>query len=227
MNLLDFIFPKFCVSCGKIGSYFCTQCVKTIEPIKSYESICPICEKSAIGGRTHPGCRNMYALDGLLSFFHYKNTMKKAIKSIKYQYVSHISKYVILSAHNSVNLLSTYPCLTDTIIVPIPLHSSRYRYRGFNQAELFAVQLAKIYHLRISRDMIQRIKATTPQVEMKNKSERLNNMKGMFEIKRGINVPRKIVLLDDVFTTGATMREAGRVLKKHGAEIVWGITIAR
>lgn len=67
MNLLDFIFPKKCVGCGRLGSYICSVCLRKIEPIE--HPACPVCQRQAIGGKTHPGCRTKYTLDGLVVGF--------------------------------------------------------------------------------------------------------------------------------------------------------------
>ena len=189
--------------------------------------MCPICEKPAMGGKTHPYCKNKYTLDGLISFFHYKGIIKTAIKNVKYQFVSDIAKTLMEQVFLSHRLLEKYPFLKGTTLVPIPLYPTKYRFRGFNQAELFATKLSQIYALPYRNDIIQRIKSTLPQVEMKHKRDRVENMRGVFAIKTKKTLPASIILVDDVFTTGATMREAGRVLKQQGVLNVWGITIAR
>src|SRR5437773_1258128 len=87
MNLLDLIFPKRCVGCGKVGRYICVSCQKLILPIALNECICPMCEKPAIDGITHPRCRTKYSLDGLTSFFYYTTVARQVIKAIKYRFV--------------------------------------------------------------------------------------------------------------------------------------------
>jgi len=115
------------------------------------------------------------------------------------------------------------------MLIPIPLHPSRYRDRGFNQAEVLGRILADRLHIPIRTDILKRVIKTTPQVEMKDRKERLKNMKNVFSIHNSkFVIPNStIILFDDVFTTGATMRAAGETLKRAGAKSVWAVTMAR
>jgi len=217
MSLLDFIFPKRCVNCGKVGKYFCDRCRALIRPIADNERICPMCGRLALDGVTHSRCRTRYDIDGLTSFFHYDGPVRKAIKAIKYRLVSDLAKEFI-SLAPQVSFSKPYT------LIPIPLHSSRFRYRGFNQAEVLGTILAKRLNIRVRTDILQRIKSTTPQVEMKDKKKRLENMKHVFTSQK---VSGSVLLFDDVFTTGATMRSAANALKREGARRIWAITMAR
>ena len=246
MDLLDFIFPKRCLGCVRLGKYFCDNCRQTIKVIKTNEAICPICEKLAIDGATHPYCQTRYTLDGLVSFFRYDGAIRKAVKSIKYRLVSDLAKEFVDLIPSDRFTLSFRPVsrnpffitdgsrvkpgMTDIslALVPIPLHSSRFRERGFNQAEVLGKIIAKKLNLPVRTDILKRVKKTTPQVEMKDRSERLRNMSYVFAMN---NVAMKqcnnVILFDDVFTTGATMRSAANVLKRSGVKKVWGVTMAR
>jgi ComF family protein len=212
MKLLDFIFPKRCVNCGKIGKYFCDSCVKKIRPIAHNEHVCPMCGRLALDGVTHPYCRTRYSLDGLTSFFHYDGPVKKAIKAIKYRYVSDL-------AEEFVSLLSI-PEFKNYVLIPIPLHSTRLRDRGFNQAEV----LGSLLRIPMRTDILRRTRATMPQAEIKEKKTRLENMKNSFASRE---IWGNIVLFDDVCTTGATLRNAAGALKRAGARHVWAMTLAR
>ncbi|MCX6791485.1 MAG: ComF family protein [Candidatus Gottesmanbacteria bacterium] len=216
MNLLDFIFPKRCVGCGKIGKYFCAACRANIRVIKPNEPICPMCGRPALDGATHPICRTRYSLDGLTSFFHYDGPVRKAIKAIKYRLVSDL-------AEEFVNLVSVRD-FDDCILIPIPLHPSRFRQRGFNQAEVLGSILAKRLNVAVRTDILRRVKETEPQVSIKKRADRLENMKNIFSCK---NITGNILLFDDVCTTGATMRSAATVLKRAGATCVWAVSMAR
>ena len=226
MDILDIFFPRRCLGCGRLGKYFCRRCRVSLRRLET--SICPICEKPAIGGRTHPGCQTRYGINGLTSFLGYAGVAQKAIKTLKYRYVSDLaSEFVSLVPDVVISNLSTLipkPC----IFVPIPLHSARARERGFNQAEVLGRLLAQRLNIPVQTDILRRVKKTTPQVEMKDRKARLKNMGGVFAIQKNLKSSlSSIVLFDDVFTTGATMRAAGSVLKRGGARFVWGITMAR
>ncbi|MBI4137236.1 ComF family protein [Candidatus Roizmanbacteria bacterium] len=117
---------------------------------------------------------------------------------------------------------------TNPVIIPIPLHGQRKRERWFNQSELFARQLAKIWKRTVETGLLIRHKRTEPQAVLP-KEARLKNVRGSFRIRtNGISrIPDSVLILDDVWTTGSTMREAGDVLKRAGVRKVWVFTIAR
>jgi len=242
MNLLDVFFPKRCVGCGRVGRYFCYRCKKTIRPIFQNEAICPVCEKPAIDGFTHPRCTGRYEVDGLTSFFRYDGVVKKAIKTIKYRFVSDLaSEFVSLIPESSISSLSTLLNTTfrSPLLIPIPLHPSRFRFRGFNQAEKLGNVFAEQLHISIKTDILRRTRETKPQVEMKYRKDRLHNMDGVFAPGSHFDkTPLKqnfvkngtcggVIVFDDVFTTGATMRAAANMLKRAGIRYVWGVTMAR
>ena len=222
VNILDFFFPKRCVGCGKIGKYFCIFCTAKIRYIQANEYICPMCGRLALDGATHPGCRTRYGLDGLTSFFHYDGPVRKAVKALKYRRISDLaSEFVFLIP---TKLLSSN--LLSSLFIPIPLHTSRFRLRGFNQAEVLGKLLAARLNIPVRTGILKRVKITQPQVDMKNRDERLKNMKNVFRAVQTIQ-NKDILLFDDVFTTGATMRSTANVLKRAGAKRVWAVTIAR
>ena len=233
ISFLDLLFPKRCLGCRKWGRYICPMCEKTIKPLRYLK--CPVCEKPAIEGMTHPGCQTKYSLDGLTSFFRYDGVIKEAIKHIKYRYTFDITRELINSIPLSSfsifsKLLNIYTSkYFSCSFVPIPLHPSRYRHRGFNQAEVIAHSFGKRLEIPVDTNILIRTKKTIPQVEMKDREKRLANMKDVFSFNNSQLVTRnsRIFLVDDVFTTGATLRSAASVLKHEGAKFVWGITIAQ
>ncbi len=110
--------------------------------------------------------------------------------------------------------------IPEGVLVPVPLHSTRLRDRGFNQAEVLVRQL----HIPMRTDILTRTRSTSPQAEIKEKKKRLENMKNSFASRQ---IRGNIVLFDDVCTTGATLRNAAEALKRAGANHVWAMTIAR
>ncbi len=241
MNLLDFIFPKKCVGCGKLGNYICKNCFFKIEFVD--KPICAVCSRQAIGGRTHPGCLGKYTLDGLVVACRYRGVIRAAVKKLKYRWVSAISLVLV-------DLLASamwrYDISDKAILVPIPLYNSRKNWRGFNQAELLASELSKRFSVKININIISRVVNTKTQVGL-SRDERKKNIKGAFEISQSVRHGRgslasssthrsgpeaakckgkRYILVDDVFTTGATMSEAANVLKRAGAEEVWAMAVA-
>lgn len=220
MNLLDLIFPKRCVSCRKFGSYICSECSLKIEFID--KPVCPYCERPAIGGRAHPGCLKKFGLDGLIVVCRYRGPVRAAIVKIKYKWIYDIERILVdLIADD----LWKYSFPQIAVLVPVPLHSRRKRWRGFNQAELLARDLSKRFkHPYV--DLLVRNRYTQPQVELKS-DDRKKNILGAFSVRQNQSLRgKKIILVDDIFTTGATMKECAKVLKHAGASEVWAMAVA-
>lgn len=225
MNILDLIFPKRCLTCWRFAKYFCDGCAATIRVIQEREAVCPMCVRPAFGGAVHPRCKTAHCLDGLTSFFRYDGIVKEAVKTLKYRLVTDLAEEFIGLVPGS---CLPPPQARDPVLIPIPLHGSRYRDRGFNQAEVLGRLLADRLHIPTRTDSLRRVKKTTPQVEMKDREERLRNMKNVFSILHSqFSIPHSVVLFDDVFTTGATMRAAGETLKRARVTSVWAVTMAR
>ena len=243
-SLLDFIFPKKCVGCGKFGQYFCKGCLAQIEFAE--KPICPVCQRQSIEGRTHPGCVGKYRLDGLVVACRYSGPVKRAIAKVKYKWVWDIEKiFVELLVKN----LWRYDLPENVILVPVPLHFKRKNWRGFNQSEILAEAISLKFKVPYSTALF-RNRETKTQVGLK-REERQKNVKGAFSLrpvdkgkKRPFDFARQcsgqvaqgkimaevrgksIILVDDVFTSGSTMAECANVLKRAGAKSVWGMAVA-
>lgn len=257
-TLLNFLFPRRCVSCGRLGRYLCPRCCSIIRFIE--KPVCPVCERASIGGGTHPGCQTRYTLDGLTSIWVYEGTVKKAIKELKYRFVTDLAKEITsligLAATNfstaasqpvfqsmghstqseigvgaavkrRSKIVARHP-FSDYILTVVPLHPSRLRWRGFNQAEILGRIIAEKLKIKFIPNLLIRKKPTRPQVELKGKARR-ENITDAFSLVPNILISQypKILLFDDVWTTGATLRVCGNILKRAGAKTVWGLTLAR
>lgn len=230
MNILDLLFPKTCVGCGRFGLYFCAECVKEI---KQGELVCPFCERQALGGVVHKVCERKYGLDGLWSLGVYEGSLRKAIQKLKYKWVSGV-------ASELVDITTEYwvrstPILMDRIkkdrgldwiMTSVPLHKRRQNWRGFNQSELIGRLFAQRLGLKYE-NLLKRIRNTTPQMKLLA-HQRKQNIKNAFSLNREYLAPDlKVILVDDVWTTGSTLKECGYILKRNGAKVVWALTIAR
>ena len=110
-------------------------------------------------------------------------------------------------------------------VIPVPLHPSKRRKRGFNQAELLAKELGKMLELPVNTSAVMRIRNTRPQKQLGNR-ERQENLKGAFAVSAKWNCPRTVLLIDDIYTTGSTVDRIARVLKKAGVQKVYFLTIS-
>ena len=188
-----------------------------------------MCEQLAFRGMTHPRCQTKYSLDGLTSIFHYDGIIREAVKTLKYRLVTDLAREFISLIPTSFPKL--YPLNSKlSVLIPIPLHPSRFRSRGFNQAEVLGRFFSNRLNVPMQTDILRRVKATAPQVEMKDRGKRINNMNKVFAVNNSTVQQcnnKTMYLFDDVFTTGATMRAAGETLKRAGATFVWAVTMAR
>lgn len=118
---------------------------------------------------------------------------------------------------------------TPWVLYPVPLHQERLKWRGFNQAEELGKYLAKRLHTSLVSGLLVRKEKRTPQVDIDRRQDRIKNAQGLFIPTSKLKASKfpNILLFDDVWTTGATMKEATKVLKRGGVEKVWGFTITR
>ena len=226
--VLVVFFPKFCLGCGAWGKYLCKNCNERIRPI--LVPICPYCAKRTNDGYTHPLCGSIEVrLDGLKSLYYFSPPLPSMVSSLKYRFATEMmTELGDLITGDLVSSIKSFVG-KDAILVPIPLHSLRERNRGFNQAEMIANMIAEKCKLLVEKNLLKRIKNTPPQVKTKSREARLANLLGAFAVSR--ETTRKIgkntiILVDDVWTSGATMKEATRLLKKAGVERVLALTYA-
>ena len=220
MNLIEFLFPKKCFECGKVGNYLCSSCRQTIT--KPKYQVCIACLNPSLIGKTHNHCKKRYQLDGVIFGYPYQGAIRKAIKKIKYQGVHSITEEI---TRISLERFEREQFL-DYLAVPVPLYKKRLKQRGFNQAATIAKIVSKEWELEYSDDVLERIINTKPQSDLVKK-DRITNIKKAFRLKDNYSIEgRDIFLIDDIFTTGSTLQECTRVLKKAGAGAVWGFVIA-
>jgi competence protein ComFC len=228
-GLLNFVFPKFCVNCGREGKYLCRDCELFV---CEAELVCPFCQKPSFFGKKHKQCSSFNDLDGLVCFWDYEGIVETTIKKIKSQKIFHVLEEVteiFLSSINQERLSPFFSFLSDkeTYVTFVPLSSNKERKRGFNQSEILAGYLAEMTGKR-KIQMIARIKETKPQVDLK-KEERFLNVKDAFSFMtiKGQTKIEKVVLVADLWASGATMKECCRLLKMSGVKEVWGFALAK
>lgn len=227
MFLADLLFPKFCLGCGFLGAYICSNCQKKLNPIQ--KDSCLYCGKASLYGLTHPACRRDHGIDGYLSIFYYNNLLKSIIKSIKYRLATAVWKELCLVVEPDLLIkIKDYKKFINGqfYLVPIPLHPKRFRIRGFNQAKIIAQFFNRFLH-EPTGEFLLRIKDTPSQAQLQNNKDRYVNMQGAFAVLPNVVEDKDIVLVDDVVTTGSTLKEAARVLKREGARRVFALTLAK
>lgn len=230
--LLDILFPIECVGCKRSKTFLCDICLITI-PIH-IDHTCPVCTKrNTPHGQVCIECLGQSSLDGLLVASSYKDILlAKIIHLYKYRFIQKLSQPLSRLLLQSITQ-SEIP-LPD-MLCPVPLHSLRLRWRGFNQSELFAQELSIALipqlPLPVTSGLI-RMRFTVPQMSIRDMHERNKNILNAFAWKptpsEALSLQGKYIwLIDDVSTTTFTLNECARILKQNGAKKVFGIVLAR
>lgn len=206
----NFLFPKKCEICGKRNvEYICDKCFNRL---KRYERF------SVIDFRNNN-------LSQLIYFFKYEKIIRKLILQFKFlnkPYLSKVFSKIILKNEKLCGKIKFYD-----IIIPVPMHKHKKALRGYNQTELIAHEIADKLGINYNENLLQKIKNNKMQSKLSEK-ERYKNIQNVFEVADSRFIKdKKIVLIDDICTTGATLEECARVLKLDGAKEVCGLVIAK
>ncbi len=202
-HVLDLLYPPACRNCGHDGVWLCGRCLGAMRPL--------------VISRPAPG------IDRLLCLGSYDRSplLKRVVQELKY------NAGRVLAAPLAASLAKAFrQDVARGILIPVPLHPSRQRSRGFNQSELLAQGIARMTKCQVTEAVV-RIKKTRPQVTL-NEAERFRNVHGAFAVNMTLEfLPEYGIILDDVFTTGATVSEIARVLRAAGMEHITAVTVAK
>ncbi len=221
-RVLDWIFPRFCLRCKSEGSSWCQSCAITFSP-RPAEACCAFCHAS--GPQTCKDCRSETFLDGLTSVAPYGNAVvREALTNWKYHADPETGKAIDLWIRQSVGVRDRSLFPSDATITFLPLHASRRRHRGFDQAEEVARSLASAIGTS-HQSLLKRTTATASQARRSASERRVGDLDGIFETVGP--VPESVIVCDDVCTSGATIDAAAEALKKAGAKRVWGFVVAQ
>ena len=205
--IIEWLFPKQCYGCGRMGKYLCDKC-------------------QGNGG----GLVRKKGYEGIISVFKYDGAVRKLIESVKYEFVSEaifeMAKLMVRELKKDYPHILKYWQKEKYVILPVPLFWQRERWRGFNQSQKLAEGVAKILNLEINNEILIRKTCSGVQAKIKNRQLRRENVDKVYEIKTGEKVPDKVIILDDVMTSGATLLAIQKVLKMS-PDHCWGLTLAR
>jgi competence protein ComFC len=229
MGFINFIFPKKCVVCKKHGSYLCSKCFSYLS--FDAKSLCLLCNQPTFNNLTHPRCRRKQGIDGCFSALAYNKTVQKLIFNFKYKpYLTDLKTVLSDLFYESIIQNEQFQSQIKKgkwVLVPIPLSKAKLRKRGYNQAEILANELSKKLNIPV-KNLLNRTRETKTQVGLTNLQRKLN-IKSAFSLinHKSLITNQNILLVDDVVTTGSTLLEASKVLKKGGVGKVFGLTLAR
>lgn len=215
-NLSDqILFPSFCLNCKR----------DTPENPPSLRWLCVECHR-LLASKWQKVSHKPEIDESFYIFDYGKDKLaQKVIRALKYGWVKDLAEtlYVYMEKER-LNIKN----LEFDLIVPMPLHRYRLKERGFNQSKLIADKIAEITGKEIFEDIIKRKTHRKPQAEIKKRDERAKNISGIFKVVDADKITGKTILIvDDVATTGATLKECARVLKDSGAKKILSFTLAQ
>lgn len=227
-KLVGILYPRRCPLCGEIlrGSQelICRECRPFAVPIQ--EPKCRCC-----GRKLEDECRE-YCTDcqsvthhfaGNLAVFEHRGKIKEAIYRFKFH---NIREYASFFGEAMAEYGEKFVADFDPqVLIPVPVHWKKRRARGYNQAELLARELGRRLDIPVDRVLVRRVKNTRPQKAL-SKKERRENIKSAFELKTGVDVPERVLLVDDIYTTGSTLEEIAVLLKGAGVKEIWCFTLS-
>ena len=220
---LDLLYPPRCVGCNKEGQFLCSTCLHALPRLVA--PYCRICAEPVVRGDLCRGCRESpLAIDGIRSPFLMEGAIREAVHRLKYNNLRAIAPVLggLLA-----DFLAAQQVQGDCL-VPVPLHRRRERQRGYNQAYLLAGEAGKRLDISVIPQALSRLSNAPPQAKSLTAQERRANVKGSFHCPAPSPIAGlKVLLVDDVCTTGATLEACALALKASGASCVWGVTLAR
>ncbi|MFC1932071.1 ComF family protein [Chloroflexota bacterium] len=219
---LNFLFPKWCIGCGKEGNFICYSCRSSLPRVMP--PLCPRCGRPQPSGILCPSCVSWQAeIDGIRSPFRFDGVMRQAIHQLKYK---NLRALAVPLAQLLNDYLVTNP-MPGEALVPVPLHRKRLRERGYNQSSLLAKELGKLTNLPVVDDCLIRQQPTLPQARTSTVEERQSNVADAFACCNQRLRDKQVLLIDDVSTSGATLDACAVALKAAGVASVWGLVLAR
>jgi len=238
-SLLDFIYPPHCLICGRYlfleEKNICNFCWDSLSILP--DPFCPVCKSFLQGLKTKCGicysgggspaiCGGNENIQLVKSLGTFDDHYKVLIHNFKYKRKIFLGRR--LGKRLGENLSLDQRFSDFDFLIPVPLHPARKRERGFNQSEILAEAVSEKMNVPVLKKILKRIKNTKDQTNL-NAEQREKNVSGAFSVSSAENrekiYGKKIILIDDVITTGATLKECARVLKEGGAKKVVGATL--
>lgn len=208
-SLFNLVYPKSCHICGKHGEYLCNICKKSF---KRNLPECYICRRISPNFRTHSHCKRKLSLDRVIVAWEYNKLSSKILKNYKYKGGQDVGGYISEFLIESISGFD----FKNSLLIPVPISFLRRSERGFNQTELLAKNISKYYRCDFSSNLIERRMEKGHQ-SLKDRESRLRNKAYDFYLKDKFLLHKfnSVVILDDVITTGSTLENISRVIKKE------------
>ena len=220
-KVVDWVYPPHCVNCGEPGALICENCLSQLQPVG--EHFCPTCGKPL---KPRHFCRHCsgaeFPFQSSRAPYLYEGPAKAMIKALKYK--GTLALVPIMAKKLSDFWMTNLQWDTD-LTVPVPLARDRKAQRGFNQSDLIAKAFCRNTGLKYDPRALMKIRETLQQVGL-NAEERRENLSGAFAAEPSLVREKRILLIDDVMTTGSTFAECSAALLEAGASTVMCLSVA-
>ena len=203
--ILDIFFPKFCINCNKEGEYICQNCFSLIDILEKQET--NIFSATSYKDKI---------VRTMIHQFKYGHCIKELAKPLSILIGTHFLNYDKLPFDQK-----------KSVLIPVPLHKKKLKQRGFNQSQELANNLSDYFSIPVLDNILIKTKQTLNQVEL-TQEQRKHNIQEVFSINNSKLIQNKtILLIDDVYTTGSTIKECSNTLKQANPKQIYGITVAK
>lgn len=228
-KITGILFPRRCPVCGDIvtpkGELICPACAGKLSPVR--QPVCKRCGREVLSGRMEycaacAGRRRSFEAGAAL--LNYNEVARRSIAAVKYKNKrEYLDFYAAAMARRFGRTVSRWDC---GVLVPVPIHISRRRERGFNQAEELAERLGRAWNMPVDGTLLVRVKKTAPQRNL-DPAERLRNLRDAIAVgeRTAGDIPESVILVDDIYTTGSTVEACARALKAAGVKRVYFVAV--
>jgi len=206
--MIHFLFPPECLVCSKTGSLLCQKCQKDLKPTLPS---CYVCKKLSNNFATHPGCLKNSSLEKVVTFFKYNECSKRLIHNFKYKDRFKVADFLFSLFEYKLQSMD----FKNSMLIPLPSHRSKMLERGFNPTEILCQLISRKTGILVNTKLVIKKISNASQASLEY-TKRRENVRDVFEVNSQelLNIEKRIIIVDDIITTGSTLDEIARVIKE-------------
>lgn len=228
MRASSILFPQLCYFCKSLGPLVCPRCASKLHPVEA--DWCVRCGHVVADGVACTRCAGHPVGPSVASLWHLKGLMRDAVWAVKYNHTATLIPELLtwMAIRSLAKLIFVSGLVSNPVLVPVPLHPKQQMKRGYNQADLIAQAIGTLLNVPVNNKLLSRKRETLSQTHTYSRKERETNIRGAFEIvERQDEHPQSVIIVDDVITSGATIREAANELARHHIRAPCALCFAR
>lgn len=208
--MLDFLFPKECLVCTKTGLWLCKTCQKNLQATLPN---CYICKKLSNDFKTHKECTKENTLSKVITLWKYNECSRKLVHNFKYKHRFRVANFLYCLFEKKLENIN----FENSLVIPLPSHNKKIRERGFNPPQVICDLISQKFEINVNSKIVFKERENFSQAKL-TYEKRESNVKNAYSIKKEevkkIEKYTRIIIIDDILTTGATIGEVAKVIKK-------------